>query len=105
MNNFKKRNREEMAQFLLDKVISQHFDFEDLANLEKCIQNADDALDAFCEFFEIGDWFYEAAVENQFDVYEFVQNFADEMHRQYEEYLKDCEIIEQDYRRACGWPV
>jgi hypothetical protein len=97
------RNREGLAEFVRDKVVAD-FDRDDLNNLRKYVDDHDEESpeSMFCDYLELGNWFYEAMIDCDFDT----ERFMDELEAQIS--ADECEAAElradeeADYRSMVG---
>ena len=99
------RNRKDLAEFIRSKVIGDDFNLDDLDNLRKYIERNsedDDPAGALCGYFELGNWFYEAMAQCEFDVERFMDELDAEMQADYAEAARDRDEIEDDYLRMVG---
>jgi hypothetical protein len=99
------RNRKDLAEFIRDKVIGDDFDFDDLNSLRKYIERNskdEEPTVALCDWFELGNWFYEAMAQCEFDVERFMDELDAEMQAEYDEAARDRAEIEDDYLRMVG---
>jgi hypothetical protein len=97
------RNREALAEFIRNKVVAD-FDCDDLDNLRKYIKDHDEDVSAaaFCDFLELGNWFYEAMIECDFDVERFMDELEVCISAENEEAAELQADEEADYRSMVG---
>lgn len=98
------REKQELAEFIKNKVFGNDFDFNDLARLRAYIQIRcfDDENGAFCDYFELGNWFYEAMQACDFDAGDFLDEVEQELEIEYREASKERAEREEDYLRMIG---
>lgn len=81
----KKQIREAIIDFILDYVIGDEIDYTQLNDLKFFVINEFEEFDginnAFCEYYQLGEWFKEMMDECEFDVEEFYQYFEKEIER------------------------
>ncbi len=98
------RERTELAKFIKNKVFGNDFDFNDLAKLRAYIKahRFDDENGAFCDYFELGNWFYEAMQLCDLDIGDILNEFEQELELEYREATAERAEREDDYLRMVG---
>lgn len=98
------REKQELAEFIKNKVFGDDFDFNDLARLRAYISahRFDDKNGAFCDYFELGNWFYEAMQLCDLDIGDFLNEFERELELEYREAAAERAEREDDYLRMVG---
>lgn len=98
----------EIEAFIRGHILSYNFDMERLESWKEYMAaNVDSnhtAAEAFCDYFELGNWFYEAIVDCDLDVESLMNEVEQEILTDYQEAMRDREEIDRDLRRANGWP-
>ena len=61
-----------LRDFITTCVIPEDFEMDDLDVLEKHLDESDSKVEAFCEWFELGNWFIDEMNENEFDIDELI---------------------------------
>ncbi len=100
-----KQEREELTNFIKDKVLGDDFDFNDLCYLSETVKkmNKDDNLEsAFCDYLELGNWFYEALISCDFNAKDFFQELEDEFQKEISENIKEKIKQDEDCLRMVG---
>lgn len=91
---YKRRIQENRANaikiFLENMVIPEDFGLDDLEVVEKHLDNAPIKTEAFCEWFGLGDWFYDEMVQDEFDLDEFMVDLRSRIE-------DDCREATEDY--------
>lgn len=103
MTNYN-REKQELAEFIKNKVFGNDFDFNDLTKLRIYIEARcfDDENGAFCDYFELGNWFYEAMQLCDLNVSDFLNEFEQELELEYREAIAERTEREDDYLRMVG---
>ena len=98
------REKQELAEFIKNKVFGNDFDFNDLARLHAYISahRFDDENGAFCDYFELGNWFYEAMQLCDLNIGDFLNEFERELELEYREAAAERAEREDDYLRMVG---
>ena len=98
------KEKQELADFIKNKVFGDDFDFNGLAKLRAYIEVHcfDDENGAFCDYFELGNWFYEAMQLCDLDINDFLSEFEQELELKYREAIAERTECEDDYLRMVG---
>lgn len=99
------RNRKDLVEFIRKKVIGDNFDLDDLSNLRTFVDNEEENGEpetAFCDWFDLGDWFRNAMIQCDFDVEGFIDDLDADMQVAAKEAAQDRADLEDDYLRMVG---
>lgn len=98
------KDRKDLAEFIREKVIDENFDMDRLEGLKDFTADNDgeDLAYAFCDYFDLGNWFYEAMIQCDFDTERFMTELECDMQTECEEAARDRAEIEDDYLRSVG---
>jgi hypothetical protein len=102
-----RQNREAIGQFIKDRVFDENFTLDTMETLRKVIERGkndpeDDETGAFCDWLELGNWFYEAMTGCDFDVEDFLDEVEADMQAEYAEAARDRADQMDDYYRMVG---
>ena len=97
------KNKEQLTDVLRNQVLAS-VDLDQIENLEGYIETseADDYLAGFCDYFDLGNWFYEAILENDIDVESLMDSLKAELILEGQEADKERDEVDRDLRRAQG---
>ncbi len=92
------RRREALTKFLREMVIPDDFSSEDVGILEnQCSEG--DAKNAFCEWFDLGSWFYDEMETLEFNVDDFLCNLRIDIEQEEREATEDYYERQRDYEQ------
>lgn len=92
------RRREALTKFLREMVIPNDFSSEDVSTVEnQCSEG--DAIGAFCEWFELGDWFYAEMETLEFSVDDFLCNLRSDLEQEEREATEEYHERQRDYEQ------
>ena len=98
----RRERRATLSDFLMDMVISDEFDLDDFETIESHIDSATSEIEAFCEWFGLGEWFADEMTAIEFDLEEFMLTLKDRLIEADNEASKDYREREEEYRRMTG---
>lgn len=101
-HNRRRERGQLITQFLNDLVIPDDFDSEDFKIVEEYLSSANDELNAFCDWFGLGDWFYDEMTDVEFNLDDFMAELGDRIVQLEKEAEEDRRDREQDYRDMVG---
>jgi hypothetical protein len=93
-----------LVQVIDDHVICDLGSWELRELVDNLPEHTEEAASAFCDRFDLGDWFYEAMVINEVDINLELINIGARLEQEEEEAARDRAEIDRDYRMAQGWP-
>lgn len=96
--------RKELAKFIKNKVLVNESNmFDRIISVREYIEaRNEDRNGAFCDYFELGNWFYEAMQACDFDASDFLDEFEQELELEYREAIAERTEREDDYLRMVG---
>jgi hypothetical protein len=98
----------ELTEFLKYNVLAT-YEFDQLSTLRQYMakkkQQGHEAASAFCDFVELGSWFYEALTLNDVDIESLLDEVESELEKQASEDSRERAEIESDLRREQGATV
>lgn len=102
-----KRHRQQVRTsaikvFLDNLVIPDDFDMEDLEVVERHLEQAPIKVEAFCEWFGLGDWFYDEMVQDEFDIEQFMLDLRDRVENDSREATETYHEKRRDYMELIG---
>jgi len=94
----------ELAKFIKNKVLTNDSNlFDRIISIREYIEaRNEDKNGAFCDYFELGNWFYEAMQACDFDAGDFLDEVEQELEIEYREASKERAEREEDYLRMVG---
>ena len=95
----KERRRKTMTKFLDEMVVpADEFGLDDVDVIEGCCTASDNATQAFCDWFSLGDWFYNEMRAINFDVFEYLIDLRCRVETTEREVADFCREIKHDRR-------
>lgn len=94
----------ELAEFIKNKVLANDSNlFDRIISIREYIEaRNEDKNGAFCDYFELGNWFYEAMQACDFDAGDFLDEVEQELEIEYREASKERAEREENYLRMVG---
>lgn len=96
--------KQAIVKFIGEQVLAEHGSEELQTLIDAMPDESSEAASEFCDALELGNWFYEAMLTNEIDISDVMIDLAEERRLEEEEESKHRWEIEQDMRRATGWP-
>ena len=84
--------------FLDNLVIPEDFDLDDLEVVEKHLDEAPIKTEAFCKWFDLGGWFFDEMVQDEFDIDEFMADLRSRIENECREATEDYYEKQREYR-------
>lgn len=106
MPAYKRHQQENRANavriFLENLVIPEDFDLDDLEIVEQHLNDAPIKTEAFCEWFGLGEWFFDEMVQDEFDIEEFMLDLRSRVENNSREATESYYEKQRDYREMVG---
>lgn len=101
------KEKRELETFLRTKVLGEDFDLDESLRLREYIKvNSDEenggGNGAFCDYFELGNWFYEAMEDCDFEISSFLDEVEQVLQTEYEKFSKEQVEAMDDYLATVG---
>lgn len=101
------QERQELGNFIKNKVLGDYFDFDSLVTLREYIEarsNDENGGDngAFCDYFELGNWFWDAMESCEFEANDFLDEVEQELEQSYREAAQDRVEAYDEYLHLVG---
>lgn len=98
----RKNRASALKNFISTYVIPEDFEIDDLDVLEKHLDESESRIEAFCEWFELGNWFIDEMNEDEFDIDDLINDVRDILTMLDHEAAEEYRERQRDYREMVG---